>query len=245
MTALGDLLHRVLTTLGSVQPVPTPQQVLAVAAVALVLVWWRPTWRGVRMLVTIVHEAGHAVAAVLTGRRLSGIRLHSDTSGLTVSHGRARGPGMVATLLAGYPAATVLGVAAAAVLGTGRAIAFLWLLVAALVLMLVQIRNLFGALVLLVVGGGLAAAAWWLPTSWLVLLAHLLCWLLLLAGPRPVLELMGSSTARSDSAQLAALTRVPRRIWELLLVVVTVGGSIVGAMLSLPLAQWVGQWWGT
>ena len=41
--------------------------------------------------VTIAHEGGHAVAALLTGRRLRGIRLHSDTSGLTLSAGtRAR-----------------------------------------------------------------------------------------------------------------------------------------------------------
>ena len=44
-----------------------------------------------------MHEAGHALTAVLTGRRLTGIRLHSDTSGLTLSTGRPSGPGMVAT----------------------------------------------------------------------------------------------------------------------------------------------------
>lgn len=42
-------------------------------------------WRLVRILTTVVHEAGHAVVAMLVGRRLQGIRLHSDTSGLTVS----------------------------------------------------------------------------------------------------------------------------------------------------------------
>ncbi len=63
------------------------------AAVALVLVLSRAVWPYTRMLVTITHEGGHAVAALLAGRRLQGIRLHSDTSGLTVSSGRPSGPG--------------------------------------------------------------------------------------------------------------------------------------------------------
>ena len=43
------------------------------------------------MLVTITHEGAHGVAAFVTGRRLQGIRLHSDTSGLTISSGRPSG----------------------------------------------------------------------------------------------------------------------------------------------------------
>jgi hypothetical protein len=60
--------------------------VLGVAAALVVLAW--PLTRTV---VTICHEAGHAAAAVLVGRKLAGIRVHSDTSGLTVSReiGRA------------------------------------------------------------------------------------------------------------------------------------------------------------
>ena len=39
-----------------------------------------------------------------TGRRLAGIRLHSDTSGLTVSRGKPTGIGMILTAAAGYTA---------------------------------------------------------------------------------------------------------------------------------------------
>ena len=60
-------------------------------------------------MITIVHEAGHALVAVLVGRRLSGIRLHSDTSGLTLTKGKPYGPGMVLTALAGYVAPSLLG----------------------------------------------------------------------------------------------------------------------------------------
>ena len=38
-------------------------------------------WRVSRNAITIAHEGGHGLIALLTGRRLDGIRLHSDTSG--------------------------------------------------------------------------------------------------------------------------------------------------------------------
>jgi hypothetical protein len=72
------------------------------AGLALVLVLVPRVWPVTRMLVTITHMGAHAVAAVCAGRRLQGIRQHSDTSGLTVSSGRPSGPGMVVMLAAGY-----------------------------------------------------------------------------------------------------------------------------------------------
>jgi Peptidase M50B-like len=65
--------------------------------VALVVVLDVRGWQLARNAITIAHEGGHALVSVLTGRRLEGIRLHSDTSGETVSRGRGSGPGMVLT----------------------------------------------------------------------------------------------------------------------------------------------------
>ena len=79
-----------------------------------------PAWSITRHLVTLVHEAGHAAVAVLTGRRLNGIRLHTDTSGLTVSSGKPRGPGMIATAAAGYLAPSVLGLVSVVLVLIGR-----------------------------------------------------------------------------------------------------------------------------
>lgn len=242
-------MDQVLAEIGArmqrTQPVPSVSVLVLLALIALLLVTPRPLWRLTRMLVTIVHEYGHAVVALLTGRRLSGIRLHSDTSGLTVSRGRPGGPGMVATLAAGYPAAALFGVGSAAVLGTGRAVAFLWVVLALLALMLLQIRNLYGFVVLLVVGGSLAAATWLLPEVALSWLAYLICWTLLLAAPRPVVELMASGRhPGSDAGQLARLTRTPERVWQLLFLVVTVAGTVLGAALMLPLGEWFAGWWG-
>src|SRR5680860_891893 len=140
-------------------PLPLPTALLTIAAAALVVLV-PAAWRLSRHTITIVHEGGHAVSATLTGRRLGGIRLHSDTSGLTVSRGRPRGPGMVLTLLAGYPAPSVLGLGAAWMLGLGYDVGLLWLLLAALALLLVQIRNWFGLWSVFVTGGVVFGISW-------------------------------------------------------------------------------------
>jgi hypothetical protein len=231
MPVLEELWRRVSAT----TPVPDASALVLIGFAALAAVVL--AWPAVRMVVTVCHEAGHAVAATLTGRSLEGIRLHSDTSGLTVSLGRPTGVGMVVTLFAGYPAASVVGLLAAFVAGAGYAVAMLGLLVVLLALMLLKIRNVHGALVVLGLGAGLGLAAWYAPAEILVWLAYGLAWLLLLAGPRPVLELAlrgGRADSGSDAAQLARLTHLPRVVWIVLWLAVTVGALASGTALMLP-----------
>jgi hypothetical protein len=191
-----------------------------------------------RHLVTISHEGGHALLAVLTGRRLQGIRLHADTSGVTLSRGRSTGPGMVAMLAAGYLAPAVAGLAAALLLAAGHSLALLWLAVGWLSLMLLQIRNAYGLLVLLVCGVGAGLASWYLSGTTLSLLAYLLTWLLLLAAPKPVLELVRQrrrGQARgSDVDQLSRLTRLPALVWEALFLLSNLAGLAVGVTVLVP-----------
>lgn len=206
---------------------------ISVVALACVIL----AWPLVRMAVTVCHEAGHAVAATLTGRSLQGIRLHSDTSGVTLTRGKPSGRGMVITLLAGYPAASLIGLLAAAVAGAGHAVGMLWLLVALLAVMLLKIRNMYGALVVVLLGAMLALATWYAPAHILAWLAHTLAWLLLIAGPRPVIELALSrrrTTTGSDAAQLARLTHVPKVVWITLWLAATVGALAFGTVLMLP-----------
>jgi hypothetical protein len=191
----------------------------------------------VRQAVTVVHEAGHALVAVAVGRRVGGIRVHADGSGLTVTRGRPAGPGTVATLLAGYPAPTVLGVVGAAVVAAGHAAGLLWALVLGTAALILAVRNAYGFLVLVALGGALAAASRHLPVTALGWVAALLVWVLLLTAPRTVLELFRTSArrdGRSDPAQLARLTGVPRLLWLLLLLLVTTAGALVGAWLLVP-----------
>jgi hypothetical protein len=231
---LAEIWRRATST----QPTPSPGLVVGAALVALVLVLHPALWRATRLLVTITHEGGHAVAALVVGRRLRGIRLHSDTSGLTVSSGRPAGPGMVAMLLAGYLGPAVVGLGAALLLLDGRALGLLWAFVLLLALMLLQIRNLYGFAVVVAAGSLLAALSWYGEPSTQTAVATLLTWVLLLAAPKPVLELgrqhRAGRAGHSDAGQLSRLTRLPVPLWLGLFGLLNLSGLAVGAVLLIP-----------
>ncbi len=220
---------------------PSGVGVVGAVGVALVVVGVGPVWRVARFVVTLAHEGGHALAAVLTGRRLAGIRVHSDTSGLTVSRGRPRGPGMVLTAAAGYPAPGLLGLAGVWLTVEGQAVAVAAglgaLLLAALVLVLV--RNVVGAIVVLGTAAGLVGGLLLLPSGVGSALPLVLCLVLVAGAVRSTVEL-GRSRRRgrgtSDADALARLTHVPAALWVAAFVGVT-GGAAVATALVLGLAE--------
>lgn len=212
--------------------------VLAVGTAALVLTWSPLGYRLVRHLATLLHEAGHAIVGVLVGRKLRGIRLHSDTSGLTVSRGKPTGPGMVATLLAGYPAPAVVGLAGAWLVSAGYAAGMLWALVLLWALMLVFIRNFYGLWVILVTGVGVAVLSSTASAEILSITAYLMVWSLLLVAPRAVVELQRSrrrqrSSTSSDADQLARLTRIPAGFWIAVFWLICAGCLVLGGWFLL------------
>jgi Peptidase M50B-like len=233
-----DLFTEIWRRASSVQPAPSPALVVLVAVAGLALVAVPSIWPYTRMLVTITHEGSHAAAALLTGRRLHGIRLHSDTSGLTVSSGRPSGPGMVLTLVAGYLGPAIAGLAAVGLLIAGHGLGLLWLLVIMLGLMALQIRNFYGFAVVLGCGAILIVVSWYLSATAQSTLAYLLTWVLLIAAPKPVLELIRrrrrGQERHSDADQLARLTQVPAPLWAVFFLVMNSIGLIVGAGLLLP-----------
>lgn len=231
------MLQEVWDRATATQPVPEAGFVLATGVVALLLVLVPATWPRVRLGVTVVHEAGHAVVAVLVGRRLRSITLHSDTSGLTVSHGKPTGPGMVAMLAAGYLAPALLGLLAALLLAAGRSVGLLWLLVVLTAALMLWVRNGYGFLVLLVGGAGVLALTWYGDGTVQSIAAYLITWLLLLAAPRPLVELLAAGRRRgrtSDADQLARLTRVPAVVWIVLLLMANLAGLVVGVSTLAP-----------
>ena len=229
MEALGRFWVRVTATV----PDLSMTVVLAAAVVAAVLVLSPASWRATRHVVTIAHEGAHGVVALAAGRRLSGIRMHSDTSGLTVSAGRPTGLGMVLTCAAGYTGPALFGLGAAALLAAGHAVGLLWALLALLGLLLVQIRNWYGLWSVLVTGAVVFAATWWLPPQGQAVFAAVATWFLLLAAPRTVLELHTARSRRrapdSDADQLARLTPFPALFWVGVFLVVDVGALALGA----------------
>ncbi|MBP6828065.1 MAG: M50 family metallopeptidase, partial [Saprospiraceae bacterium] len=59
----------------------------------------------VTLLVTFLHELGHALGALLTGGAVEGMQINADGSGYTVTRGGS--PGIV--LMGGYLGSAVLG----------------------------------------------------------------------------------------------------------------------------------------
>ncbi|OZM73908.1 hypothetical protein CFN78_06345 [Amycolatopsis antarctica] len=224
-----------LDQLVNAQPDPAGAVPLVTGGLALLLVLSGSPWRWARNVVTIVHEAGHALIAVLVGRRLQGIRLHSDTSGVTVSRGRPTGPGMALTALAGYPAPALLGLAFAGLIAADRTPLLLVLAAGLLLGVLVMVRNVYGVFTVVVSAAVLAVVAWLAPPGVQAAFVYLMTWFLLLGGVRPVFELQGKrrrGAARdSDADQLSRLTGVPAALWMLVLGVLAVGCLLLGGML--------------
>jgi hypothetical protein len=234
-TSEPHTLTGVWSRVTGVQDQPSYWLILATAGAALLLVLYPLTWRLSRNAVTIAHEGGHALAALVTGRKLTGIRLHSDTSGVTVSRGRPSGPGMVLTAFAGYTTPPLLGLAAAAMLGLGRLTAVLWISLVLLAAMLLMIRNVFGVISVVVTGGVIFAVSWFAPEDVQAVFAYFAAWFLLIAGVRPVFELQRlrwrGRAPQSDADQLGRLTGVPALFWVVVFGLVAFGSLAGGGYL--------------
>ena len=193
---------------------------VAVLAVAAVAVSWWPAWRLLRLVVTLVHELGHALVGVACGRRFTGFVLRSDMSGHAVTVGPARGFGVLATTWAGYPAPALLGALLVMIAVRGWASPVLTVLLAGLLVALLFVRSLLTALVVLATTAGVGALWWWRDDA---LQQQVLvgAGLVLLVGAwRHLAAVLGRVDSRSDPGALARLSGVPTIVWQLSLVLV-------------------------
>lgn len=235
---LRELWDRIATT----QPAP-PVSVVAVSGIAALLVVLNArAWHLARNAITIAHEGGHALVSLLSGRRLEGIRLHSDTSGETVSRGRRSGPGMVFTAFAGYVTPSLLGAGAAVLLAAHHVIMLLWLFLVLLGATFLAIRNAYGVLAVLMTAAAVCVVTLLATAPVQGAFGWGAAWFLLLGGVRPVAELQRSrSRSRrrgrplaSDADQLARLTGVPGGVWVAVFGLIAVAALVIGARLLIP-----------
>jgi hypothetical protein len=240
MSVLGELWDRVTGT----QPAPSVWIIAVTGVVALAIVAYRPSWHIARNAITIAHEGGHALVSLLCGRKLEGIRLHSDTSGVTYSRGRRDGPGLVLTTLAGYVSPPLLGALAAWLLAAHHVTAELWLLLALLAATFLAIRNVYGALAVLATAAAVFAVSLLTSAAVQSVFSYGTVWFLLLGGARPVIELHRERSrsyrrgraARTDADQLARLTGMPGGAWVFVFGIVAVAALALGARLLIPAA---------
>lgn len=192
----------------------------ALAGVGLAL--WPVSWRLGKYAATYVHEAGHAVAAIATVRRLGAIRLEADGSGTTSSAG-TRGIGAVITSFAGYPAPALaaMGLVAGVTGGNAR-----WATaagVAVVALLLLSHRSVLGLLVSVLLGAPLIVVSLVFPAGEPGLLM-LLAGFFAVSSPRQIWDLRqirhrsraSFEEVHSDADSLAAMTGSPAGLWELL-----------------------------
>jgi hypothetical protein len=239
-----NVLDRLWDHVHASQPAPPAWVVGVTALTALLLVLNTASWRLAGQVITIAHEGGHALVSVLSGRRLEGIRLHADSSGVTYSRGKRRGPGLVLTAAAGYLTPPLLGAGAAALLAARHPAALLWLALVLLAATFLAVRNAFGALAVLVTAVGVFAVSYYAAPAVQAGFAYLAAWFLLLGGMRPALELTrrrsvsrsrsGSRSGLSDADQLARLTGVSRGVWVAAFLLIATAALALGARLLIP-----------
>ncbi|ALV33683.1 MULTISPECIES: M50 family metallopeptidase [Streptomyces] len=233
--SLASLWDRVFGT----QPDPDLWVVLATLVAALAVTLPHGVWRVARNAITIAHEGGHGLVALLTGRQLTGIRLHSDTSGLTLSRGKPHGIGMILTAAAGYTAPSLLGLGGAALLAAGHITLLLWVATALLIAMLIMIRNAYGALTVVLTGGMFLLVSWLAGPQVQAAFAYAVVWFLLVGGVRPAFELqakrMRGGAGDSDADQLSRLTHVPAGMWLFLFHAVSLCSLIGGGRWLLAM----------
>jgi hypothetical protein len=235
-----SVLARLWDLVSGSQSLPPAWVIGLTGLIALAVVLDSRSWRLAGKVITIAHEGGHALVSVLSGRRLDGIRLHSDSSGVTYSRGRRTGPGLVLTAAAGYVMPSLLGAGAAWLLAERHLTAMLWLALVLLAATFLAIRNLFGALAVLLTLGGVFAVSYYASAAVQAGFAYLAVWFLLFGGLRPVVELARGSLGRrrwargSDADQLARLTGAPAGLWITLFILVALAALVVGAALLAP-----------
>ena len=185
---------------------------------AIIVVFVPQLWAFSSHAITVVHEAGHALVAVATGRKLAAIRLHGDSSGLTVTKGKPSGLGMVLTAMAGYLAPSIAGLILSALLNANRELWALYLALAVVGFMVIWIRNWFGLFLLVIVG----ITLWLLTTRGEAEIHTLAVWFvacfLLIGGTHATWSLVRTRAGRkrSDADVLASITWLPAWLWAII-----------------------------
>lgn len=207
--------------------------IAAIVLVAAVLSVPRRSWRVFGLFVTVVHELGHAAAALMTLQHVTGITLRLDHSGTTTSRG-PQGWRPAFTTFWGYPVPAVVGAALVWCAAYGWASVALSVSALVLVSALLLIRNLQGVLIL---GGSAAvslALVWFGGPAWAGYACLVLGIALLVGSCRDWVKVVRvharrRNLASSDAYLLQDATRVPSSLWLGLFALVIAAALVVSA----------------
>jgi hypothetical protein len=185
----------------------------------------------------MIHETGHAVAAILTGGKVSNISLFADTGGLAITRHSTKF-GRFITLLAGYPAASLFSILFVYALAKEWYIPLVLTLTAILIYNVIfWVRNVIGSVWVVSVLSILYLLYAYLDIQWLE-------WLLMIIGITLLTQAFLSTWVlfiltltqnyeTGDAGLLEDLTKIPAVIWSSLFLAQGVMCFIVGVSLWL------------
>lgn len=210
-----------------------PLWLIAVFTIAiLALTLFQPTWQKARHGATIIHEMGHVAMGWLWGRKVQGISLHSDTSGLTITAGKERGMGVLMTYMAGYPAPSLVGLALVWASVSGYSGAALTLVMALLLLAFWLIRNFFGFALLVTALLGAGAVFWTANPPVVTGFTLAVGIFLLLAGVRTCFDLRQTHQhgegGESDAEMASRHSLLPASAWVYIFIGVSLACILQG-----------------
>ncbi|MBW3087069.1 hypothetical protein KEM60_03299 [Austwickia sp. TVS 96-490-7B] len=189
--------------------------ILLSLTIAAVVAFVPTIWQSFRLVVTLVHELGHAGVGVACGRRFTGFVVSGDGSGHAVTSGRPRGFGRIATTWAGYPAPAFLGSLLVWISLHGWAAPALSVILLVLLAVVFRVRS---ALTLLVMVASIGALGWLWWSGSAAQQGNVLlgsgC-LLIVGAWRHLGAVWRSGRGIDDHRVLAQLTWIPAQLWVL------------------------------
>ena len=194
----------------------------------------KPAYRLTRHVVTFTHEGGHALVGLITGRKLAGIKLHTDSSGVTTTVGP---PGLkrVPTSFAGYPApAITAGLLLMAVL-SGNSVIAVTIAAALTAVLLAFTRNVWGFIVTLLILAGFIALLRWLPVGLVPLFVSAAAGLLGVGAFRDLFnERRARSKSMTDVRSIGIALNVPAWfVWLVMLFAIVAGLAFPPALVLI------------
>ena len=179
----------------------------------------------------MAHEGAHVAAGWSVGRRVSGVKLNRDATGVTTTRGSG-GFGSVIFTFAGYLGPSLFGLATACLIALDQITLALGLALFCLAIMLILIRNFFGVISVAVSGVLVFLVLRYGSPEVQAVAACALSWFLLFSGVRWVLM---HGTGAQDAVDLTQRTHIPRFIWVTFWLAITVAAVWVGGHLLIKL----------
>ena len=220
-------------------PVVGAPVVAGAGFIALLLTVFAYAWTD--LILSVAHEGGHMVMAVLTFRGFRSWSILGTGSAVTRVVDGSWGVGDMIGTLAGYLAPPLLGLGGAAVLARGNA----WgVLVIAAMLMFGAFLYASGGLanvVTLVAFGGILLLLWRGSAYLQLTVAVAIVWLLLIGGVVDAVKM--GRTDGADAAVMARSTWIPALVWQAFWVTVAIVCLYAGGRLLFVGDAWPDGVW--